>query len=111
MALVTQFLTSIRGFVQQQNGDKLRDWLQVERDVPEQYYSFSRELRTGFRHGSKSLDGLIEQSLPIDDDAQDGRGSPWPGFISFMKEYAKYWRDVDFNDPLGLYELLSGLLT
>ncbi len=111
MALATHFLTSIRGFVLQQNGDSLRDWLQVEQSSSAQYHNLAQELRTGFRAGGRTLDGLIEQSLPEEDDVAEGRGSPWPGFVSFMKEYLHYWRDVDFNDPVVLYERLSGLLT
>ncbi len=111
MSLVTQFLTNIRGFVKQQNGAKLRDWLQVDGNAGSQYFALAQELRSGFPGTSKALDNMVERCLPIDDDAPEGQGSVWPGFVSFMKEYLQYWRDVDFDQLLSLHELLSALLT
>jgi nuclear mRNA export protein PCID2/THP1 len=111
MALVTQFLTSIRGFVLDQDGDKLRDWLRVERGVPSQYYELGQELRSQFSNNGKLLDQLVERTLPEEDDVPDGKGSPWPGFISFMREYLHYWRVNDFEDLIKCYQLLSNLVT
>ena len=110
MALTTQFLTNIRQFLLENNGDELKNWLRVDDAVGEQYFNLSRELKTAF-HGTKVLDQLVERSLPEEDDVPEGRGSPWPGFVSFMKEYLQYWRRVDFQDLVACYELLSGLVT
>jgi len=120
MTLVVKFLSSIRGFVIAQNGDELRNWLLVENSVPEIYFQLSQELRTQFRSTpggggnstSDALEKLIDKCLPEEDNAQDeGKGSPWPGFNSFMKEYLEYWRDVDFDDIIRLHARLSDLLT
>lgn len=111
MALVTTFLTNIRRFVVEQDGDKLRDWLKVDQNAGAQYFQLARELQTGFRGGGKGLDQLIENALPEEDDLDAGRGSPWPGFVSFMKEYMQYWRDINFQDLIKCYERLSSLLT
>lgn len=111
MALVTQFLSSIRGFVLQQDGDQLRDWLKVEQNASSQYYELQAQLRSGFPARSKALERFVEKCLPEEDDVSDGKGSPWPGFVSFMVDYLQYWRDVNFDDLLGLHELLSTLLT
>jgi len=110
MTLVTEFLTNIRKFLLENNGEKLREWLRVDQMVPKQYFDLSQELRTAFR-STKALDQLIERSLPEEDSVPEGGGSPWPGFVSFMKEYMKYWRDIDFQDLVRCYELLSSLLT
>jgi len=110
MALVTEFLTNIRGFLLENNGDKLREWLRVDQTVPAQYFNLSQELQTGFRN-TKAIDQLIERSLPEEDDVPEGHGSPWPGFVSFMKDYMQYWREADFQDPVRCYELLSSLVT
>lgn len=110
MALTTTFLSSIRTFVHDQDGAKLRNFLLVEPPVPENYFSMGQELRTGFPAGSKLLEQLIEKCLPEADDVPEGKGSPWPGFVAFMKDYLEFWRDVDFDDLLATHQQLSGLL-
>ncbi len=114
MALVNQFLTSLRGFLQEQNGDKLRDWLQVEQNASAEYYALGREIRASFPGGGNSeLDAVVDRRLVIPDEGSvpESQGAPWPGFVAFVKEYLQYWRDADFDDLLRLYEALSGLLT
>lgn len=110
MSLVVQFLSSIRGFILEQNGDELRNWLLVENDVADIYWELSRQLKAGFSSNPTSLEKLVEKCLPEEDDVPEGRGSPWPGFNSFMKEYLEYWRTVDFNDIVRLHSHLSELL-
>lgn len=111
MALVTQFLTSVRGSVVSLNGDGLAAYLQVEPGPASQtHFQLRDELRQGFR-GPDALEKLIDNCLPEVDDPPDGTGSPWPSFIAFMKEYLLYWKDADFDDLMGLQELLAGLLT
>ena len=110
MSLVVQFLSSIRGFVLEQNGDELRNWLLVENEVSNIYFDMSAQLKSGFPPNSPALEKLVEKCLP-EEDVPEGRGSPWPGFNSFMKEYLEYWRDVDFDDVVRLHSRLSDLLT
>ncbi|KAF3811635.1 hypothetical protein GCG54_00001964 [Colletotrichum gloeosporioides] len=109
MALLVQFLTQIRTFVRAQNSDELRNWLQVEPNAHQQYHQLAAELRNQFRSGS-GLEDTIEKCLPEEDDVPEGQGSPWPGFITFMKDYMLFWRDVDYDDLLGAHTLLSGLV-
>lgn len=111
MALVAQFLTEIRGFVLTQDGDRLRNYLLVEPNAPLHYLKLKAELGSGFRDKSDVLETMVDNCLPDEDDVPEGRGSPWAGFRSFVREYLAYWRDVDFDDPVALYELLSSLLT
>lgn len=110
MTLVVQFLSSIRGFVLEQNGDELRNWLLVENDVAAIYFEMSSELKRSFPANSAALENLIDKSLPQEDNVPEGKGSPWPGFNSFIKEYLEYWRDVDFADVVRLHSRLSDLL-
>ncbi|KAK3323610.1 hypothetical protein B0T19DRAFT_209833 [Cercophora scortea] len=112
MSLVSQFLSSIRGFVVAQNGDELRSWLRVESDVAEIYFQLGRELKAQFPSTASgdALQKLVDKCLPEDADYQADRGSPWPGFNSFIKEYLEYWRDVDFADIVRLHARLSDLL-
>jgi len=111
MSLVIEFLTGIRRFVTEQDGGKLREWLQVENEVPDHYFQLARELKTSFPdNGSDALERLVDRCLPIDDETVEGKGSPWPGFNSLMKTYLEYWRDVDFNNLVSLHSSLSDLL-
>ncbi|GAB1319084.1 COP9 signalosome complex subunit 12 [Madurella fahalii] len=110
MSLVVEFLSSIRKFLLDHNGDELRNWLLVEHEVPVTYFQMGNELRTGFRSNSNALEKLIERSLPEEDNVPEGKGSPWPGFNSFIKDYLEYWRDADFDDVVRLHSRLSELL-
>ncbi|TDZ26356.1 PCI domain-containing protein [Colletotrichum sidae] len=109
MALLIQFLSQIRVFVQSQNSDELRNWLLVEPNASQQYHQLAAELRNQFRSGN-GLEDTVDKCLPEEDDVPEGRGSPWPGFITFMKDYMLFWRDVDYDDLLGAHTLLSGLV-
>jgi hypothetical protein len=104
MSLTVQFLSNIRGFLKEQKGDQLREWLLVEPPVPDQYHKLAKELRNGV-----PLQKLIDQHLPEEDDVPEGQGTSWPGFASFMKDYFEYWRDVNFEDLLGAHQLLTAL--
>lgn len=111
MALVTQFLTQIRDFVISLDGDNLAAFLQVE-PLPsaQSYFQLRDELKTGFS-GPKALDKLVDNAMPEVDDPLEGTGSPWPSFVSFVKEYLLYWKDANFDDLPDLQEMLSTLLT
>lgn len=110
MSLVVEFLSSIRSFLLEAKGDELRKWLQVEPNVSDTYYQLAQELKTSFPPQGGSLEKLIDNCLPEEDDVPEGKGSPWPGFNSFIKEYLQYWRDVNFNDIVRLHTLLSELV-
>lgn len=113
MSLTTAFLTQLRTFVKAQDGDRLAAWLQVEARS-QQYLNLAAELRQQFPAAAPStaaaLDRTVDRLLPEDDDVPEGQATPWPGFVTFIKDYAQYWRDVDFSDLLGAHALLSGLV-
>ncbi|KAK9773576.1 hypothetical protein AB5N19_11054 [Seiridium cardinale] len=104
MALAGQFLGEVRKFLKARDGIQLRRWLQVEPPVPDHYHKLAQELR-----GVNSIERLVEQHLPEEDDVPADQGTAWRGFIAFMGDYLKYWRDVDFDDLLGAHDLLMGL--
>ncbi|KAK3318663.1 hypothetical protein B0H66DRAFT_557964 [Apodospora peruviana] len=110
MSLLVEFLSSIRRFVLEQNGDELRKWLLVENNVPDIYFQLARELKTSFPANSNSVENLVDNCLPEENDVPESRGSPWPGFNSFMKEYLEYWRDADFSNLVKVHARLSDLL-
>lgn len=110
-SLATQFLSTIRDHVVALDGDSLDAWLQVEPGATSHAYLQLRdELRQGLGMNNQ-LERLIEKSLPEIDDPPDGTGSPWPSFVTFVKDYMLYWRDADFDDLMSVQESLSGLLT
>lgn len=106
MSLVGQFLSEVRGFLKRRNGDQLRQWLLVEPPVPDHYHKLAAELRT-----IASIGKLVEQHLPEEDDIPSDQGTAWRGFLAFMEDYLKYWRDVNFDDLVGAHDLLMGLTT
>ncbi|PKS09060.1 hypothetical protein jhhlp_003673 [Lomentospora prolificans] len=111
MSLVNEFLSQLRGFVRAQDGKSLRDWLQVSDRPPPQYLRLADELKAqygGVR--SAALEAAVERGLPEEDDVAEGQGSPWPGFITFVKDYFGFWRDVNFQDLLKAHSLLCGLV-
>lgn len=112
MALVTQFLTQTRNLVLALDGGGLDAWLQVEPGPTAQaYFQLRAELRQSFGNRRSALEGMVDNCMPEVDDPPEGTGSPWPSFISFVKEYLLYWKDAEFNDLMALQESLSGLLT
>lgn len=110
-SLATQFLSTIKNHVVALDGDSLDAWLQVEPGATSHaYLQLREELRQGLGVNSH-LERLVEKSLPEIDEPPDGTGSPWPSFITFVKDYLLYWRDADFDDLMSVQESLSGLLT
>ncbi|ROT39447.1 hypothetical protein SODALDRAFT_275484 [Sodiomyces alkalinus F11] len=111
MALLEQFLSQIRTFVRRQDVDELRQWLPVEPTASQTYHVLAAELRTRFpRKDGPALEQAVEQCLPEDDEVPDGKATPWPGFVTFIKDYLIFWRDVDFNNLLTAHALLCGLV-
>ncbi|KAK0636871.1 hypothetical protein B0T17DRAFT_567142 [Bombardia bombarda] len=111
MSLVVQFLGNIRSFVLAQNGDELRNWLLVENNVSDIYFKLARELMSSFpKNNTDALEKLVDKCLPEEDDVQEGKGSPWPGFNSFIKDYLEYWRDIEFGNTVKVHARLSDLL-
>ena len=110
MALTIKFLTNIRGFLKDRNGEGLRDWLKVEPPLPQDYLDLAAELKGGYRNND-AVAQLVDQCLPDEDDLPEDQGNAWGGFRAFMREYFAYWRDVDFEDLLGAHQLLVSLTT
>ncbi|KAL3421111.1 cop9 signalosome complex subunit 12 [Phlyctema vagabunda] len=108
MAITDEFLTAILGFVRTKNALKLQDWLRVEPPLPEHYYKLAAELQTSFSN-SNSLESYIEKRLPENRNARADDGDVWPGFLSFIKSYLEFWRDVNFEDLLQTHAQLTEL--
>jgi nuclear mRNA export protein PCID2/THP1 len=110
MALTTQLLSQLKSIVVSQNGSELASYLQVEQSANQIYFTLAKELRSGFPSGTDAIGKLVDKCLPIQDEVPEGKGSPWPGFNAFMKEWLEFWRDVDFQQIPLYYRLLSSLV-
>lgn len=109
MSLHTQFLSQIRQYVRAHDSDNLRSWLQVHPNSSASYYNLQKELKAQ-RSRDEDLDAVIDQCLPLEDDAEDGQATVWPGFQAFMKDYIHFWRDVSFEDLPAAHQLLGSLV-
>ncbi|KAL5615389.1 hypothetical protein BROUX41_005436 [Berkeleyomyces rouxiae] len=107
MMLLLQFLSTIRDYVHKQDGPALGAWLKVEPTASEQYFKLAQELRSQFRDAA-AVESTVTNCFP-DEDPVDGRGAPWAGFVSFMREYIMYWRDANFDDLAKTHERLCTL--
>ena len=121
MALINQFLTNLNTFVRDQDGESLRAWLQVSPNASQQYFDLGAQLRANFasahngggarsKKENEALEAAVEKGLPEDDDVKEGQGTSWPGFVTFVKDYMVFWRDVDFDDLVKAHNLLCGLV-
>jgi len=108
MTLLEDFTAQILAFVRAQDGERLAAWLRVT-NAPPHYARLADELRAQFRaRDSAGLDRALERLLP--DDGDDGRVAPWAGFVTFVRDYLLFWRNVDFGDLVGAHALLTGLV-
>lgn len=113
MSIVDEFLKSILTFLQTKDGNQLRLFLRVEPPLPDQFTQLSQELKQRFpRVKQEAIDGrnaklddYIEKLVPVPDD--DETSGAWPSFQIFIREYFKFWRDVEFDDLLTTHTLLS----
>lgn len=107
MAVIETFLSSISNFLRLKDASSLQNWLRVEPPLPDQYYELGKELRASFSN-TNSLEIYIAKLIPEND--KNDEGGVWPGFLSFMKEYLEFWRDVNFDDLLETHSQLSSLV-
>ncbi|PHH55384.1 Protein CSN12 -like protein [Ceratocystis fimbriata CBS 114723] len=107
MSLLLQFLSTILDYVHKQDGPSLGAWLKVEPTASEQYFKLAQELRSQFRDAA-AVESTVAKCFP-DEDPVEGKGAPWAGLVSFLREYVMYWRDADFDDLAKTHERLCTL--
>jgi hypothetical protein len=108
MAILDGYLAEISSFLKTKNDAALKAYLRVEPPLPDEFTKLSLELKTSWRDSGK-LERHIEKLVPQSDDGKADEGGSWPGFLSFMKEYLEYWRDVNMDDLARTHEQLSNL--
>lgn len=103
-----QFLSEISQILHQQDSSKLCDYLVIEPPYGQVYHSMINELRSAYPKGKDpALEVKCSSSLP------DGLGednASWGAFTKFMVQYLSFIRDVDVQNLLETYNLLSELV-
>lgn len=108
---LSTFLTGISSLVAQKDSEKVASFLVIEPVFPQIYQDLIRELRRAHPKGSPddALEAKVSAQL-VDLKDSDGVGSLWAAFVKFMTVYLGFLRDVDSDNLLATYELLSDLL-
>lgn len=109
-ATLDKFLAEINTLLRQKDNTKLRDYLVIEPPFAQIYTTLIGEVRSSFPKGSEDgLENRVSNALPTARDGIDGSAS-WTAFVKFMVQYLVFLRDVDVNNLLETYNLLSELL-
>lgn len=110
MSVLDEYLHGVANLLKTKNTEELRKFLRVEpvADLAPVFWQLKEELRRSYQV-SNALERKITKLLPEDDEPNEDRGGPWPGFLVFIQEFLEYWRDSDFDDLLGTHTRLSTL--
>lgn len=108
MAILDGYLAEISSFLKTKNDEALKAYLRVEPPLPDEFTKLSLELKTSWRNSGR-LERYVEKLVPLSDDGKADEGGSWPGFLSFIKEYLEYWRDVNMEDLARTHAQLSNL--
>ncbi|KAI9666470.1 MAG: hypothetical protein M1821_004406 [Bathelium mastoideum] len=104
-----QFLGEISTILRSQDGNKLKDFLLIEPPYSPIYQTMIDEIRNGFpKDKHRLLEYKIETALPEAQESADG--SSWSAFVAFMLQYFIFLRDVNMDDLLRTYFLLTVLV-
>lgn len=109
---IDNFLSAINNFLRSRDAIQLRGYILVEPPLPDIYATLTAEIRRSFPStSSDALERKCNALLPEDLDRRpdDETGTSWSSFVTFMKLYFEYLRDVDIGNLLETHQLLSGL--
>ncbi|KAK5140769.1 hypothetical protein LTR04_002855, partial [Oleoguttula sp. CCFEE 6159] len=108
-ATLDQFLGEIARIVRERNGAQLQDYLVIEPPYRELYNKMIVEIRQSFPKGREdALEAKCSALLPEVRDGVDG--ASWTAFIKFIVQYFCFLKDVNIDNLLDTYNLLSELL-
>lgn len=105
--ILDQFLQGVAELIQNRDGAKLQDYLQIEPPLSDIYQRMIQELRQRYQgtQGEHELQQRCEGLVP-----RTKGSSSWTAFPTFMKLYFTFMRDVNVDNLLETYNLLKGLL-
>lgn len=106
--ILDQFLGSLVELVQNRDGAKLQDFLQIEPPLSDIYQQMIVELRQRYPPGPESDTALQQRCEGLVPKTKGG--SSWSAFPTFVRLYFSFMRDVNVENLLETYNLLKGLL-
>ena len=106
---VDQFLNEISRILRQEDGGQLQSYLLVEPPYSNLYQSMIKELQQSFSRGDEeALEAKCAEGVPETRGGEEV-GS-WSAFNKFMVQYFVFLRDVNIQNLLSTYNLLSELV-
>ena len=109
ISVLDQFLSETSRILKDRDGARLQDYLVIEPPYPKIYNSMIAELRVAFPRGTEDdLEAKCSQALPEAREGEDG--SSWTAFVKFIVQYFAFIRDVNVDNLLDTYNLLSELV-
>lgn len=104
-----QFISEISKILREKDALKLQDYLIIEPPYSNIYNAMIGELRHAFPKGTEDrLDAKCSSGLPEARNGEDD--APWTAFVKFMVQYFCFLRDVNIENLLDTYNLLSDLV-
>lgn len=108
-AVLDQFLLETSRILRDRDGAQLQDYLLIEPPYKQIYNSMIAELRATHPRGTEDkLEVKCGEALPEARNGEDG--IPWTAFLKFMVQYLGFIRDVNIQNLLDTYNLLSELV-
>ncbi|EPS33090.1 hypothetical protein PDE_08052 [Penicillium oxalicum 114-2] len=107
-SILDEFLAGVAVQIQNRDGAKLQDFLQIEPPLSDAYQRMINELRQRYPPGAQSESGLLLRCEALVPQAKGA--SSWTAFPTFMKLYFTFLRDVNTDNLLDTYKQLKALL-
>ncbi|KAJ5779878.1 hypothetical protein N7457_007598 [Penicillium paradoxum] len=105
--VLDQFLGSLQELVQNRDGAKVQDFLQLEPPLSDIYQRMTVELQQNYPPGSKTDTELLQRCEPLVPRSKSGS---WTAFPTFVKLYLVFLRDMNTDNLLETYNQLKALL-
>lgn len=105
--VLDQFIASLQEIVQNRDGSKLQDFLQLEPPLSEIYQRMIDELQNHLS-SPRAEAGILQRCERLVPRTRSG--SSWTAFPTFVKLYLVFLRDMNTENLLETYNQLKALL-
>lgn len=106
--ILDKFLSNLAQIIQDRDGVRLQDFLQIEPPLSDVYQSMVQELRQHYQAGPRADAELLERCEALV--PRTPTSSSWSAFPIFMRLYFHFLRDVNVDNLLETYNLLKALV-
>ncbi|CAG8928178.1 unnamed protein product [Penicillium salamii] len=106
--VLDQFLGNLQEIVQNRDGSKLQDFLQLEPPLSEIYQRMITELRQHYATSAKADADILQRCERLVPRTKNG--SSWAAFPAFMRMYLTFLREMNTDNLLETYNQLKALL-